>query len=62
MAVAEHLNEPITEASIKVPKQDLKFAVLVSIGVALPQWTVNKAAACAPSVCGPIDPNRSKTN
>ena len=41
MAVAEHLNEPITEASIKVPKQDLKFAVLVSIGVALPQWTVN---------------------
>ncbi len=37
MAVAKHLNEPITEASIKVPKQDLKFAVLVSIGVALPQ-------------------------
>ena len=37
MAVAEHLNEPITEASIKVPKQDLKFAVLIGISAALPQ-------------------------
>ena len=37
MAVAEHLNEPITEASIKVPKQDLKFVVLISIDATLPQ-------------------------
>ena len=37
MAVAEHMKEPITEASIKVPKQDLKFAVLISIDAALPQ-------------------------
>ena len=36
MAVAEHPNEPITEVSIKVPKQDLKFAVLIGISAALP--------------------------
>ena len=37
MAVAGHLNEPITEASSKVPKQDLNFAVLIGISAALPQ-------------------------
>ena len=37
MTLIEDLNEPITAASIKVPKQDLKFAVLISISAALPQ-------------------------
>ncbi len=37
MTVVEHLNEPITAASIKVPKQDLKFAVLICISAAIPQ-------------------------
>ena len=37
MTVIEDLNEPFTAASIKVPYQDLKFAVLICISSALPQ-------------------------